>query len=117
MEQRTVVQSNEAVSHFRLPNVFFYRDERTQIGGRFLLDTSLSSTPNSNASTRHSVTSRIDCNSRAFCYLIFSTRHLNATLENRNNVENFNTRLRFLAAPDASCKSTKWKVEKSRSGG
>jgi hypothetical protein len=95
MEQRTVVQSNEAVSHFRLPNVFFYRDERTQIGGRFLLDTSLSSTASSN----------------------ISTRHLNATLENRNNVEKFNTRLRFLAAPDASCKSTKWKVEKSRSGG
>jgi 23S rRNA pseudouridine2605 synthase len=30
--------------------------------------------------------------------LIFSTRHLNATPENRNNAENFNTRLRFFAA-------------------
>jgi hypothetical protein len=33
-------------------------------------------------SSRHSVTSRIDRNSRPLCYLIFSTRHLNATLQN-----------------------------------
>jgi hypothetical protein len=117
MEQRPAVQSNEAVPLFRLPNVFFYRDERTQIGSRFLLDTSLSSSPFLANSTRHSVTSRIECNSRAFCHLIFSTRHLNATLENHNNVEKFNTRLRFLVAPDPSCKPTKWKVEKPRSEG
>jgi hypothetical protein len=30
--------------------------------------------------------------------LIFSTRHLNATPENRTNVEKFNTRVRFFAA-------------------
>jgi hypothetical protein len=50
-------------------------------GGRqkpqFLLDTQLSS--------------RIQRNSRLLCYLIFSTRHLNATLEKRNLVEKFNT--------------------------
>src|SRR6202044_1491062 len=114
MEQRTAVQSDEAVSHFRVPNCFLYRGKRTQIGGRFLLDTSLSSSPFLANSTRHSVTSRIECNSRAFCHLIFSTRHLNATLEKRTNVEKFNTRLRFLVAPDPSCKPTKWKAEKSR---
>jgi hypothetical protein len=102
MAQRTVVESNEAVSHFRLPNCYFYRDERTQIGGRFLLDTSLSSTPISNDSTRHSVTSRIEPNSRPLSYLIFSTRHLNATPEKRTNVEKFNICIRFFAAPDAT---------------
>jgi hypothetical protein len=102
MERRAVVKSNEAVSHFRLPNCFVYRDERTQIGARFLLDTSLSSSALSNNSTRHSVTSRIHRNSRPLSYLIFSTRHLNATLENRENVENFNICIRFFAAPDAT---------------
>src|SRR6202044_276849 len=101
MEQRTAVQSDEAVSHFRVPNCFLYRGKRTQIGGRFLLDTSLSSSPFLANSTRHSVTSRIECNSRAFCHLIFSTRHLNATLENRKRVEKFNTRVRFFAAREA----------------
>ena len=57
----------------------------------FLLDTRLSSSPFSLNSTRHSVTSRIASNSRLLCYLIFSTRHLNATLEKRNLVEKFNT--------------------------
>ena len=98
MGQRTVLESNEAVSHFRLPNVFFYRDERTQIGGGFLLDTSLSTTPISSDSTRHSVTSRIDPNSRPLSYLIFSTRHLNATPEKRQNVEKFNIWLRLFFA-------------------
>src|SRR6202046_5908339 len=64
----------------------------------FLLDTSLSSSQFSLNSTRHSVTSRIQRNSRAFCYLIFSTRHLNATPEKRGNSEKFNIRLRFSAA-------------------
>jgi hypothetical protein len=63
-----------------------------------LVDTSLSSSALSTNSTRHSVTSRIDSNSRPFSYLIFSSRHLNATPENRTNVEKFNTRLRFFAA-------------------
>src|ERR1700735_4115223 len=104
MEQRTVAKPNEAVSHFRIPNCFSYRDQPTQIGGRFLLDTSLSSSPISNDSTRHSVTSRIDRNSRPLCYLIFSTRQLNATLEKRKNAEKFNICIRFFAAPDASRK-------------
>jgi hypothetical protein len=64
----------------------------------FLLDTSLSTSPIPANSTRHSVTSRIDRNSRFLCYLIFSTRHLNATLVKRNFVEKFNTCLRFFAA-------------------
>src|SRR6202044_913198 len=63
-----------------------------------LLDTQLSSSPLLANSTRHSVTSRIEPNSRLLSHLIFSTRHLNATLENRNFVEKFNTRLRFFAA-------------------
>jgi hypothetical protein len=46
------------------------------------------------------VTSRIDRNSRSLCYLIFSTRHLNATPEKRKNGEKFNTRVRFFAASD-----------------
>src|SRR6202046_1640260 len=102
MERRRVLESNEAVCHFRLPNCFFYRDERTQISGRFLLDTSLSSSPFLANSTRHSVTSRIEPNSRPLSYLIFSTRHLNATLEKRKNVEKFNICIRFFAASDAT---------------
>ena len=62
---------------------------------RILLDTPLSSNPVFANSTRHSVTSRIESNLRFFSYLIFSTRHLNATLEKRDNVEKFNTCLRF----------------------
>jgi hypothetical protein len=64
----------------------------------FLLDTSLSTSPLPANSTRHSVTGRIDRNSRLLCYLIFSTRHLNATLVKRNFVEKFNTCVRFFAA-------------------
>src|SRR6202034_3090150 len=79
---------------FRRSNCFFSRGQRTKIRGGFLLDTSLSSTPISNDSTRHSVTSRIERNSRFLNYLIFSTRHLNATLVKRTFVEKFNTSLR-----------------------
>jgi hypothetical protein len=67
-------------------------------GSRFLLDNPLSSSPFSTNSTRHSVTSRIETNSRLLSHLIFSTRHLNATLGNRDFVEKFNTCLRFFAA-------------------
>src|ERR1700734_660856 len=102
MEQRTAVQSDEAVSHFRVPNCFLYRGKRTQIAGRFLLDTSLSSSPFLANSSRHSLTSRIECNSRAFYHLIFSSRHLNATPEKRKNVEKFNICIRFFAAPAVS---------------
>jgi hypothetical protein len=89
---------NAAVILIPLSNRFSSATERAEIRSQFLLDTSLSSSVISNNSTRHSVTSRIDCNPRAFCYLIFSTRHLNATLEKRTNVEKFNTRVRFFAA-------------------
>src|ERR1700735_3366460 len=65
---------------------------------RVLLDTRLSSSALPANSTRHSVTSRIDPNSRLLSHLIFSTRHLNATPENRNFVEKFNTRIRFFSA-------------------
>jgi hypothetical protein len=58
------------------------------------LDTRLSSSSVLANSTRHSVTSRIQRNSRFLNYLIFSTRHLNATLVKRTFVEKFNTSLR-----------------------
>jgi hypothetical protein len=61
-----------------------------------LLDTQLSSSPLLANSTRHSVTSRIQRNSRPLCYLTFSTRHLNATLEKRNLVEKFNSSSLFV---------------------
>jgi hypothetical protein len=101
MEHRAAGKLSEAASLVRISNCFSPAREETQIYGRFLLDTSLSSTPISSVSTRHSVTSRIDRNSRPLCHLTFSTRHLNATLEKRGNVEIFNTRVRFFAASDS----------------
>ena len=77
-------------------------NKRPRQKSAFLLDTRLSSSPLPTNSTRHSVTSRIGLNFRPLSYLIFSTRHLNATLENRNNVEKFNICIRFFAAPDAT---------------
>src|ERR1700735_264373 len=65
---------------------------------RFLLDTRLSTSPVLANSTRHSVTSRIERNSRSLSYLIFSTRHLNATLVKRNLVEKFNIFLLLIFA-------------------
>src|ERR1700735_5697622 len=91
MEHPAVYRSTMAASLFRRSNCFFSRCQRTQIRGAFLLDTSLSSTLISNDSTRHSVTSRIQRNSRLLSDLVFSTRHLNATLEKRKTVEKFNT--------------------------
>ena len=98
MEQQAVGRSTRAASLFRRSNCFFSRDERMQNHGEFLLDTSLSSSVIFKNSTRHSVTSRIQRNSRRLSYLIFSTRHLNATLEKRKTVEKFNICLRFLFA-------------------
>jgi hypothetical protein len=98
MKHRAVGKSNEAAILARLSNCFSSASERTRIRSRFLLDTPLSSTPDFANSTRHSVTSRIHRNSRGFSQLIFSTRHLNATLEKRINVEKFNTRVRLFAA-------------------
>src|ERR1700735_5601928 len=70
----------------------------------FLLDTRLSSSLDFANSTRHSVTSRIEPKLRLLSYLIFSTRHLNATPENRNFAEKFNTWLRFFAASHSLAK-------------
>jgi len=63
-----------------------------------LLDTRLSSSLLLPNSTRHSVTSRIEHNSRLLSHLIFSTRHLNATPEKRNFAGKFNTYVRLFAA-------------------
>ena len=65
-----------------------------------LLDTLVSSSPLLANSTRHSVTSRIERNSCLLRHLIFSTRHLNATLEKRKNAEKFNTRPSLLIRHD-----------------
>jgi hypothetical protein len=65
---------------------------------RFLVDTQLSSSLIPSNSSRHSVTSRIQCNSRFLNYLTFSSRHLNATLVKRNFVEKFNTFLHLIFA-------------------
>jgi hypothetical protein len=81
MAQRAAGKLSEAASIFRISNCFSSARERTQIRRPFLLDTSLSSSPISNNSTRHSVTSRIHRNSPVPRYLTFSTRHLNATPE------------------------------------
>jgi hypothetical protein len=99
MDNAAVDKSNEAAPLFRLTNCFSSARRRTQIRGRFLLDTSLSSSPIFNNSSRHSVTSRIERNSRFLCYLTFSTRHLNATLAKRKNVEKFNTCVRLFFVP------------------
>src|ERR1700735_5789498 len=96
MEYGAVGRSGRGASLFRRSNCFFPRGQRTHIRGGFLLHTSLSSTLIASDSPRHSVTSRIQCNSRFLSDLIFSTRHLNATLEKRHYVEKLNTRLRFL---------------------
>jgi hypothetical protein len=91
MEHRPVANSNEAAALARLSICFFRENKPSRISGRFLLDTPLSSSLISSASTRHSVTSRIECNYRFVSHLTFSSRHLIATLEKRKNVEKFNT--------------------------
>ena len=100
MEHRAAGKLSEAASILRISNCFPSSRERTQIRGRFLLGTSLSSSVTSNNSTRHSVTSRIQRNSRFLSNLIFSSRHLNATLEKRKNAEKFNTRPSLLIRHD-----------------
>ena len=91
MAYRAAGKLSEAASILRISNCFSSSRERTQSCDRFPLDTSLSSSVISNNSTRHSVTSRIQRNSRFLSNLIFSSRHLNATLEKRKTVEKFNT--------------------------
>ena len=91
MEQRTKPRSSEAASVSRLSNCFSSERNQTKSAADFYSTLALSSTADFAISTRHSVTSRIHSNSRAFCYLIFSTRHLNATLENRETGEKFIT--------------------------
>jgi hypothetical protein len=98
MDQRTTAKSNEAPYVVCLSNCFSLALERKQIRRRFLLDTSLSSSPLFANSSRHSVTSRIEPNSHFLNDLIFSTRHLNETPQKRQNVEKFNIRLRLFFA-------------------
>src|ERR1700735_2233605 len=91
MNQRTKARSSEAASISRLSNRFSSEHKRIKSSAEFYSTLALSSTADFAISTRHSVTSRIHRNSRAFCSLTFSTRHLNATLENRETVEKFTT--------------------------
>ena len=91
MEQRRQATSSEAASISRFLNRFSSGRNQTRSAADFYSTLALSSTADFAISTRHSVTSRIHSNSRAFCYFIFSTRHLNATPENREIVEKFNT--------------------------
>jgi hypothetical protein len=91
MEQRIKAWPREAASISRLSNRFFPQSNETKSAADFYSTLTLSNTPHFAVSTRHSVTSRIQRNSRAFCYLIFSTRHLNATLEKHKYVEKFTT--------------------------
>jgi hypothetical protein len=91
MDQRTKPRSSGAASISRLSNGFSSQRNQTKSAADFYSTVALSSRLHFAVSTRHSVTSRIHRNSRAFCYLIFSTRHLNATLENREIGEKFTT--------------------------
>src|ERR1700733_8637490 len=91
MEQRRQATSSEAASISRFLNRFSSGRNQTRSAADFYSTLALSSTADFAISTRHSVTSRIHSNSRAFGYLIFSTPHLNATPENHKNVEKFNT--------------------------
>src|ERR1700735_4275685 len=91
MQQRSTARQSGASSLSRLSNCFSPESNATKSAAGFYSTLALSSTPHFAVSTRHSVTSRIQRNSRAFCYLIFSTRHLNATLEKHKNVEKFTT--------------------------
>jgi len=73
----------EARQSFIAPQISFplQPDER-KFPVNFYSTLALSTSPIFVNSTRHSVTSRIRHNSRPLSYLIFSSRHLNATLEN-----------------------------------
>jgi hypothetical protein len=77
---------------------------------RLLLDTPLSSSMLFANSTRHSVTSRIQRNSRLLRNLTFSTRHLNATLQKCNLVEKFNTSSHLEFRSGALEYSNRWKI-------
>src|ERR1700735_1174674 len=91
MGQRTNERSSEAASVSRLSKRFSSASNQTRSAADFYSTLAVPSTPHFAISTRHSVTSRIHRKSRAFCDLIFSTRHLNATLENRETGEKFIT--------------------------
>ena len=91
MQQNSTARPSGASSLSRLSNRFSPASNEAKSAPGFYSTLVLSSSPDFAVSNRHSVTSRIQRNSRAFCYLIFSTRHLNATLEKHKNVEKFNT--------------------------
>jgi hypothetical protein len=82
MDRRTTARSNEAASLMRRLNRFSSGNSASRSAADFYSTLILSSSPNFARSTRHSVTSRIHSNCRLLSHLIFSTRHLNATLEN-----------------------------------
>src|ERR1700733_4987995 len=104
METRAVGKSNEVVSLVRLSNCISSKANKHKYAVNFYSTLHCRVPPSLDRSTRHSVTSRIDLNSLFLSYLTFSTRHLNATLEKRENVEKFNTWDSLCAALDSSRK-------------
>jgi hypothetical protein len=91
METRAVGKFKEAASHVHLSDCISSEAYEHKYVVNLYSTLLCRVVPNLEHSTRHSVTSRIDLNSRALSHLTFSTRHLNATLEKRENVEKFNT--------------------------
>jgi hypothetical protein len=82
MQQRAASKPSGAAIRFRFSNCFPVQPDERKSAVDFYSTLALSSSRISQKSTRHSVTSRIEDNSRPISDLIFSTRHLNATLEN-----------------------------------
>jgi hypothetical protein len=85
MDQRAASKRTEPAIRLCFSNCFPLQSPLKPKERKFTSDfystLALSSSPVSRNSTRHSVTSRIEDNSRLLSYLIFSTRHLNATPE------------------------------------
>jgi hypothetical protein len=82
MQQRAASKPSGAAIRFRFSNCFPVQPDEGKSAVDFYSTLALSSRPISANSTRHSVTSRIEDNCRLLSDLIFSTRHLNATLQN-----------------------------------
>jgi hypothetical protein len=103
MKHRAMGKPNKPASLVRLSNCISSEAGEHKCALNFYSTLHCRVVPTLEHSSRHSVTSRIQRNSRFLSYLIFSSRHLNATLEKRTTVEKFNTRhsllcrLRFIA--------------------
>ena len=103
MKHRAMGKLNKPASLVRLSNCLSSEAGEHKCALNFYSTLHCRVMPTLEHSSRHSVTSRIQRNSRFLSYLIFSSRHLNATLEKRKTVEKFNTRhsllcrLRFIA--------------------